>query len=219
VNDEPILLDISHVGETVVVSLSNGERYELATASLPAAMPRVGGRLTSPLLAEIESAAQRKLAARAVFRMLDRRLHAMATLREKLLAKGFGSEIVEAVLTQLTAKGIHSDRRFAEAFCRDTLRRGPRGRQYLLAKLWEKGVRGDDADAVLEQELPRSREAALARRAARTRWERHRGDVDERAISRVIRFLAGRGFPAGLASSVARQTAPDRESADEEDTT
>ncbi len=218
VKEDPILLDVCRLGNTVILSLNDERTFELAQDSVPVGLPAVGGSIDSPLLAELEAAVERKLAAREVFRLLDRRLYPRAVLSEKLVAAGFGHDIADAVLTQFETRGIHSDLQFALAYCRDTLRRGPRGRQYLRSKLRAKKIPEKFVQRALEQELPGELEADLARKAAVMRWARFGNrTVDRPALAKVIRFLMGRGFPAGLAGNVARLTAPDRTRTNEED--
>lgn len=197
---------------SVTLVLDGGESYEIAPDSVPAALPEVGGSVSSPLLAEIRRAAQRKRVARRVLQLLDRRLLPMAVLSRKLRDDGFDPPEVANVLAQLEERGLHSDRRYAEAYCRDVLLQRPVGRLYLEAKLRAQGVAADLARQVVAAELPGERERVLALKAAARRWARERGRCDARAKARVMRFVAGRGFAAALARKAAWATAP---SADE----
>jgi regulatory protein len=208
VNDVPrILTGLDEQPGRVVIRLDDGEILEVAPDALPADMPDVGGSLGSPHLHALRQAAARKQAARQLFALLDRRLQSRARLRRKLIEAGHSEEAVAAVLDQAEATGLHSDRQFAEAYCRDTLGAKSVGGRWLENKLRQQGVPADLASEVVREALPRDRERALAGRAAATRWRREHAR-DARALSRVQRFLAARGFPAGLCRDAARAARP-----------
>jgi regulatory protein len=191
--------------------LSDGTVLELAAESLPQDLPACGEVLPPALLGPLHDAAVRKQIARRLFRELDRRLRTRADLRVRLLAAGFPPGPVDEVLDRFADRGIHSDRRFAEAWCRDTLRAKPVGRRLLADRLARSGVPRELAGCVAAEQLPPEAEAELARAAARAWWRRQRGEVDARALARGQRFLIGRGFPPGTAGDAVRATAPPRD--------
>jgi regulatory protein len=199
-----ILAKIRQEQNSVFLTLDSGEVLEVAPGSLPAEMPAMGESISSPLLAEIRLAAERKQIARRVFAMLDRRLQPVARLRDKLIEKGYSEEAVEAVLEQMARQDLHSDRLYAEAYCRDCVRGKTVGRRYLEQKLREKGVEAAVARAVPGEILDEETEAGLALQAARTRWRRERNTERRKAEMRIQRFLVGRGFPAGMAGRAMR---------------
>lgn len=205
---EPILASVEERPGTVVIRLSDGEVLEVAPDAVPVDMPPVGGSLGSPLLHGLRAAAARKAAARRLFELLDRRLQSRARLRRKLVDDGHPEDAADAVLDQAEAAGLHSDRVFAEAFCRDALRTRPVGAFWLEAKLRDKGVAATLAAAVAREALTPETERDLAEQAARQRWRRER-ESGPRAEARVQRFLASRGFPAGLCRTATRATRPD----------
>jgi len=204
---DPILQGCQRVDGSVTLSLSNGEILEVAPAALAGATPQVGESIPEELLGRLRLAAQRKQIARRLFRILDRKLHPVAALRRKLGEDGFDSNEIETVLAEFAAQDLYSDRRFAEAFCRDTLRRRPVGRRYLFARLRERRVTPAVVDAVVAELLPSELEAELALTASRQRWAKIRGPADRDNEARVLRFLLSRGFPAGTARRAARDGA------------
>ncbi len=205
---EARLLDFRTEAGVVQVVLDTGHQYELAPASVPAGLPSPGEVVPAPVLAAVALAAERKIVARRVFAMLDRRLQPLARLRGKLLDRGHSAEAIDAVLTQLQERGVYSDRRYAEAFCRDCLLNRAVGRRYLVQKLREKQVDGDLAATVAAEVLDSATETELAGQAAVARWRRMRGAADYKALAKVVRFLIGRGFPGGLANQAAREAQP-----------
>lgn len=200
------------------LALSTGEVFELAPDSVPDRLPQAGECVDSPLLLEIQMAAERKGIARRLFTLLDRRLQPVARVREKLLAEGFSSQGIDAVLEQMTAQGIYSDRTFAEAWCRDCLLTRAVGRNYLISKLRAKKVPGPVAANAAQEVLDPVREAELAHHAAAQKWSKSSGRTgqvggpDRKAEAKVIRFLQGRGFSIGLAVKATRDTKPGMES-------
>lgn len=205
---EARLLDIREESGSVLIALDTGHQYELAPGSIPPGLPVPGEVIPAPVLAAVALAAERKEVARRLFAMLDRRLQPVARLRAKLLDRGHSEAAVEAVLSQMRDKGVYSDRRYAEAFCRDCLLNRMVGRRYLVQKLREKQIDGDLAAAVAAELLDTETEAGLADQAAAARWRRQRGPGDYKALAKVVRFLIGRGFSPGLANAAARRQLP-----------
>jgi len=212
---EARLLDLRTETGSVHLVLDTGHQYELAPGSVPAGIPAPGEVMPVAVLAEVALAAERKIVARRLFAMLDRRLQPVARLRSKLVERGHSEEAVAAVLTQMREQGLYSDRRYAEAFCRDCLLNRKVGRRYLVQKLREKQVDGNLAATVAAEILDSGTETVLAEQAAQARWARQRGPSDYKALAKVIRFLVGRGFAIGLANQAARQTRPADEAAGE----
>ncbi len=187
----------------VILELDGGETLTIAPDAVPAGLPGPGGSLSSPLVASLHEAAARKQAARRLLELLDRRRWTTARLRRKLLEEDLPPPAVDAVLARAEAQGLHSDRQYAEAFCRDTLRRKAVGRAWLESRLREKGVDAGLAADCAAMALPSAAEEELAVAAATARWRRERGR-DRRTEARVLRFLASRGFAPGLCRDAMR---------------
>jgi regulatory protein len=188
----------------VVLVLEGGEDLELAADAVPPDLPGPGTVLTGALLTDLRHAADRKRAARRIFAILDRRLVPSVRLRRKLAAEGHPAEAVDDVLEQMARRGLYSDRRFADAWCREALRSRAVGRRYLERKLREKGIAGAVAREAATAALAPEDEAELARRAAAARWRKITGPDDRRTEAKVVRHLVGRGFDTGLAVRATR---------------
>ena len=206
---EARLLDVRNQENSVILILDDGSSLELAAESVPPGLPETGEMVSAELLTELRFGAERKKVARMIFRMLDRRLHPVARIREKATEKGYSAAAVDAVLEQMAARGLYSDRKYAEAYCRDCLASRAVGRRYLIDKLRGKRVPSAVAVAVAGEVLDSDTEARLAARAAVTRWKRIRDPGDIKSLAKVVRFLQSRGFDAGTANRVARQTKPE----------
>lgn len=203
---EDIILLTCEVGEKVTtITLSNGEVLQLATESLPPALPSVGQKLSPLLLNELQSATQKKEIARKVFAILDRRLQSISRIHKKLTESGHDAELVTQVLEKFAENGLLSDTIFAEAYCRDALLSKLVGRMYLVSKLYNFGVSREIVDTVTSEQLPAELEQELCHKASIKWWQKKaRGDYykDEQ---RCRRFLAGRGFNLSIISSAVKQ--------------
>ena len=119
--------------------------------------------------------------------LLARREHSSRELRDKLRARSFSAEAVEAALATLRKQDLQSDYRFAEACTRSLMDRGY-GSLRVAGELRERGVSGDIAQefeaSAREGELKRACEA-LGRKT-RTR-------------AQMLRFLSQRGYPGEVA--------------------
>jgi SOS response regulatory protein OraA/RecX len=208
---EARLIDVRETEGAVILAFAGGLTAELAPGSVPAGLPPVGEMVPAPLMAEVKLAAERKQVARLIFAMLDRRLQPVARIRDKIAEKGYSKQATDEVLDQMAAKGLYSDRQYAEAYCRDCLATRLVGRRYLVSKLCEKRVPADLAQEVAARMLDSQTEAELAARAAAVRWERLRGAGDLKTLAKVVRHLQGRGFDSSTANRAARRTRPDRE--------
>ena len=210
------LLAVRREGETVWLHVDLGADhpgvggrtiYEVAASSVPAELPAPGTEIDPAEHRSMALAAERKRAARRLFSLLDRKLQPVGKLRLRLLEEGYLPEAVEAVIEAMHEQGVHSDRRFAEAWCRDCLLSRAVGPRYLEGKLREAGIAPDLARQAAREAVDPRTEPDLARRAATARWRRIAG-TEPRDVARVVRFLLGRGFGPGTAAQVARQTMP-----------
>ena len=206
-----LLMDIRQERDTVFLILDDGETLELAIGSVPENMPEIGESISSPLLAEIRLAAQRKKVARRIFTLLDRRLMPVAKIRNKLLTEEYSEAAVEAVLEQMRQQGLYSDHLYAGAYCRDALATRLVGKRYLEGKLWKHQVPMDIAREVVAENLDDETEAELAHKAASWKWQRMRGQCDRKAEEKVARYLVGRGFPGSLVWKAVRMNKPHME--------
>jgi len=212
-----LLLAVREESGSVVLVLDGGEDLEVAPEAVPPGL-EPGVELQGAVLEDLRAAARRKQAARRIFALLDRRLVPVARLKRKLADEGFDPEAVRDVLEQMAARGLYSDRRYADAWCRQRLGGKAVGRQHLEARLREKGVPADVARAAAADAVDAGTELKLAAEAAAARWRKVRGPADRRALAAVVRHLQGRGFPAGVAARAARAAMPREDDAGDDDT-
>ena len=131
-------------------------------------------------------------------RLLARREHAAGELAAKLERRGYGRDAIDAEIERLAAEGLQSDERFANLFVEQRVARGD-GPLKLRSSLGERGVDGQIIDAAL---LPFDEEwTALAREALERRFGVS-APATRAELSKRMRFLQGRGFPAGIVRRV-----------------
>jgi regulatory protein len=122
--------------------------------------------------------------------ILARREHSVAELREKLAARAFDADEIQAAIEALTRDGLLSEDRFLENFVGSYTRRG-HGPVWIRAELERRGISGDAIREALESadiDWDAAAEAVRVKRfgpAVPT-------DFKERA--RQARFLQYRGF-------------------------
>lgn len=119
--------------------------------------------------------------------LLARREHSSRELRDKLRARSFSAEAVEAALATLRQKDLQSDQRFAEACARSLMDRGY-GSLRVAGELRKRGVAGGIAQEFesLAKEGEFERACEALRRKTGTQQQQ-------------LRFLNQRGYPSEVA--------------------
>lgn len=134
--------------------------------------------------------------------ILSFREHSRKELREKLVAKKFPKEIVEAVVSDLAEKGIVDDARFAASLVRGRLKNRPCGERGLVSLLRAKGLAPEDSKQLVKEIMKEegASEEEMARRFVETKLG---GRVpSEKILTRVGNQLLARGFDARLVRKI-----------------
>jgi len=137
-----------------------------------------------------------KAAYSTALRMLTRREHCEAEVRQKLEAKGFDEIATDSAIEELKNYGYLSDARFAEAFLRYRTKRGE-ALWMAAAKARQKGV-----DEMALQQAVEEAEAGFdaldaCRELLNSRDPQRLRQKDERVWQRHARFLRNKGYDAG----------------------
>ncbi|QBQ56119.1 regulatory protein RecX [Nitrosococcus wardiae] len=121
--------------------------------------------------------------------MLARREHSSWELHRKLTARGYQSNLIEAVLAELERDNLQSDQRFAESYIRSRAERGF-GPRRIAAELKERGI----SEALIADGLIQERDWDNQAMKARSKrfGQALPSSLGERA--RQMRFLQYRGF-------------------------
>ncbi len=153
--------------------------------------PRPPKRSTKPEGApapQVRRATPRKIA----LDILARREHSVGELREKLEAREFAADEIEATLEALVGDGLLSEERFLENFVGSYTRRG-HGPVWLRAELERRGISGE---AISEALARADVDWESAAEAVRVKRFGHEVPTDFKERVRQARFLQYRGFTA-----------------------
>ncbi|MCD6120682.1 MAG: RecX family transcriptional regulator [Spirochaetales bacterium] len=97
-------------------------------------------------------------AERRALNLLSHSMHSHASLRLKLLSRGFQEEAVNAALIRVKELGYMDDAKYAEAWVSERIERNPEGRLLMLSKLIKKGISRALAESTIERLYSRERE-------------------------------------------------------------
>ncbi|MCH7821221.1 MAG: regulatory protein RecX [Proteobacteria bacterium] len=121
---------------------------------------------------------------------LARREHGRVELLDKVTAAGFGADVAEDAIAQLTAEGLQSDRRFVEAFIRSRIDQG-KGPTRIRADLGQRGIVENLIDDGLTDVQQNWHDLA---RGVRQKKFGASWPADFETKARQMRFLQYRGF-------------------------
>lgn len=113
---------------------------------------------------------------------------------EKLKQKGFNTPEIKNAINFLKEFDLLDDKRFAENYIKNTLRRKPAGKFKLSADLRQKGIEKDTAAAAIEKVFPHEDTLKLAMEAATKKMRLIAGKEKSKQKTSLISFLKNRGF-------------------------
>jgi len=137
----------------------------------------------------------------AGIRLLARRAHSRAELRQKLARRGFERGDVDATIVRLAEMGYLDDAAFARGLVRR--RSGSRGALALSAELAAKGIDREGTAAALAG-LDEDAQLAAATRLAERLYAARPSPGYREMLDSVGAKLARRGFPAGVVRAACR---------------
>lgn len=127
--------------------------------------------------------------------LLKIRPHHSEELRKKLKLRGFSSDQIDEVIVKLTEEELLNNQQFAQNYVEELIRNKTFGFYGLKAKLMQRGIPGNEADALLKENLSIEKETELAMKiveraagldkiklAQKLQRKGFRGDVISRAI-------------------------------------
>ena len=189
-----------------VLKLSDGEREESWTLPL---------RVAKVLDSQIESgefcpASRAELAYKVktlsqtvgktrLAELIDKRDYSAHEALKKLVGDGYSHEVSQELVDRAVQCGLIDDVRFAKSFIRFKLSCGW-GAKKISYELARRGVDVKEVPGWPEEFFEDESEYELAYKAASKKRITGKNDYQK-----IVRFLGGRGFSFGIASSVARQ--------------
>lgn len=145
-------------------------------------------------LDDAEPQSQLRAVLTKAYRLLAVRARSEKELREALLRKGFGPDLIAAAMTQCKEQGFIDDADFARQFVQSRLHNRPKGRTRLTLELRQKGVDAATIAATLDELLPAEQQAELANQLAEKSRKRLANLPPLKARQRLADFLRRRGF-------------------------
>jgi len=136
-----------------------------------------------------------KAAYSVALRMLTRREHCEAEVRNKLLQRGFDEIAIDSAIEELKGYGYLSESRYAEAFLRYRMQRGE-APWMAAAKARQRGADESALQAALEEAEASFDAAEACRELLNSRDPGQLRRDDERVWQRHARFLRNRGYDA-----------------------
>ncbi|WP_295629525.1 regulatory protein RecX [uncultured Corynebacterium sp.] len=182
--------------------------------ALREAMQRVAEEGGQPILDEDAEAVKAPIRSKAL-RLLDQRARSREELRGRLAEnEDWSATAIAEVLDDLTNAKLLDDVHFAREWVRQRHNSRGKSRMVLDRELVEKGVAAHVRDEALDQ-ISDADETALARALAEKKARTIRAVPEDRAgrdkdLRRVVGVLARRGFPQGIAMTIARTAIDDR---------
>lgn len=156
----------------------------------------------------IVQADTRELAHQAAVNFISYRPRSSKEVLDKLVRKGFESDLARQVVDQLRELMLINDLEFARMFVRDKLRGKPIGKALLRKKLFEKGMSFQLTERILKEYITPEREQeaaqALAERKFKVSRRRFSGLDLATQQKRLADYLLNRGFSAEVAYKTAR---------------
>jgi len=140
----------------------------------------------------------------AAVRLLAYREHFKGELRRKLKQKGFGNAVVDRVLAECERLNYVDNRRCADLYARERLRKGY-GIHRIRLDLKRKGLGETEIRAALSGINDAGDELETARRVLEKNRHRYRREPDGRKRrEKIYRFLYARGFSPAVISELLR---------------
>jgi len=141
--------------------------------------------------------------------LLGQRFHSRMELMRKLRNRKFSKYAVERALAKAEGLGLVDDRRFAALMAEEKLRVARASKRAIVADLRKRGVTGAIVDEVLgemTEEFSNENVMEQALAVARQRQYQWAREEDPRKKKeKILRFLASRGFSAGICYDVVRK--------------
>ena len=133
-------------------------------------------------------------------RILTRRDHSCAELKQKLSARGFEDQQIAAAVSECLRLAYLDDDRFTLS-CLGSLRRRGYGVRRIRQVLKTKGVSGCLVENVIEKHYPLSEQFEDCDKVLKEKLER---TATSPGRQKLYRFLLQRGFPVSIVADVIR---------------
>jgi len=145
---------------------------------------------------------ENRKAREAALRLLGLCDRSKKDLKERLLRKGYSGPAAEKVVDEMESLGYIDDRRFAERFASDAIKRKDAGPQMIISGLRKKGVAREIIDDVLGKVFNDYTETDIARNALSRRLRKGGVTPDRDEMKRLSDYLRRKGFSYDIIKEV-----------------
>ncbi|MEE9552695.1 MAG: RecX family transcriptional regulator [candidate division Zixibacteria bacterium] len=126
--------------------------------------------------------------------VLSRRMISERDLRRKLSVEQKSPALLDQAMALMKRYGFYDDSKYAAAFVRSQMARGVKSKLYLKKKLWEKGIGEEFAKQAMASEIAEFDEISAVTALAGKKYRSLKNLPPDKARSRLINFLRGKGF-------------------------
>jgi regulatory protein len=138
----------------------------------------------------------------SALRLLGRRDHSVAELRQKLIRRDVAEDVIQTVLAECLRLSYLDDVRTARALIERFKRKGC-GSYRIRHELAQRGLSGETFQDLLENSFAPAEERELARRTLQKKLKTlGREPAHRKRMLRLQRFLRGRGFSDAVIADV-----------------
>jgi len=163
---------------------------------------QAGDVLSADRVSSLLEGEQKKRVLEKAYHYLALRARSEAELAGKLRQKGYDSDHIEQVISDLKASGYLDDMEFARTFARGRLAGKPMGPRLMRQELRQRGVPQTVLDTVLREVYDEVDLTALARNLVDKRKRRYHALTALQQKKRLADFLTRRGFDWDVIKSV-----------------
>ena len=131
----------------------------------------------------------------AALRLLSAKPHTIEQLKKKLARKGYDTDEIDSVISELAHAGYLDDHEYAQRFAEQKRRQSFYGKRHIIRQLTEKGVPADIAKKAVEIDYSQEDEFDLADQAIKKKMARWLDNPDQEKIRRrLYGYLQRKGF-------------------------
>jgi regulatory protein len=154
----------------------------------------VGKVLDEGQIEELLSGEEFNKAKTYALNLLSYRDRSCREVRDRLQAKGYGSDIIDRIVASLRKARLLDDEKYAAQWGRERLRSRPMGVRLLKGELQKKGIPPELVETILEDLYSQQDEGQVAASALQQRRGKYRGLDPTQARRKMADFLLRRGF-------------------------
>lgn len=203
---ESIQFSSNRSGGEVLIKLTDQSTLSLDAEIAVRFRLATGIELSEERLAEITSENEILIAKRKLIAYLALRKKSVQDARRYLLTRGFSHSSTDAAVEAALRLGYLDDKSYTEAFVNTRRKQQKYGIAHIKRELQAKGV---DTSVINEITAPfenSETQVEQARAVAAKKYTTLKNEQDlAKAYNKMVRYLAGRGFPLDICTTITRE--------------